>query len=358
MRIGIDHGPASRHAPGVGRYARELVAALAQQDGDHSLHLLDVGLQRRRVRGLGLDRPRCKVVRRRVPIPRRWLGAGGCPGSDVLAGGVDLFHHVLTDRAPVTRALQTLTLSEVPAPGTPAAGKLARSLVGLDAVLVFSEAAARDVRAGLDLAPERVRVVPVGCDHWRRVHDGEPLPDEPPTLLVLGKPRAARHPLTILAAWRLLRSRGVRCRLRFVGSAGEEDGAFARAVHEEDDVTHELPEESELPEVMARSSLLVHLSDAEATAVTPLEAFSFGVGVVGSALPAFAEALDGEARLVDAAAAAQDPGLLADALAAALAARHDTSARARRVAVARRFRWRDNASATLGVWRELVASRG
>jgi glycosyltransferase involved in cell wall biosynthesis len=357
MRIGIDHGPASRHAPGVGRYARELVAALAQQDGDHSLHLLDVGLRRRRVRDLGLERPRCPVVRRRVPIPRRWLGVGGCPGSDVLAGGVDLFHHVLADPAPVTRALQTLTLSELPAPGSSSAGRLARTLAGLDGVLVFSQAAARDVVSGMGVPTEHVHVVPVGCDHWRRGRDERPLPDAPPTLLVLGKPRASRHPLTILAAWRRLRARGVRCRLRFVGSAGEQDGAFARAVQEEHDVTHELPEESELPEVMTHASLLVHLSDAEATAVTPLEAFSFGVGVVASALPAFTETLDGEARLVDTAAVDDDPERLADELAAALEDAGRDDARARREAVAARFTWVHNARATLAVWSALVDGR-
>ena len=107
-----------------------------------------------------------------------------------------------------------------------------------------------------------------------------------------------------------------------------------------------------MPELMARSSVLVHLSDDELTPVTPLEAFAFGRPVVASTLPAFEEALDGEARLVETEAVVGNPSALADALAAALL---DQDRDAERRAVAKRYSWADAARATVLGWRSVLS---
>jgi glycosyltransferase involved in cell wall biosynthesis len=198
----------------------------------------------------------------------------------------------------------------------------------------------------------------VGCDHWVRGRHPSPLPEGPPELLVLGAPHSNRRPGTILAAYDRLLARGIDCRLHFVGGSPSQHDDFAREVAARSGVTHDLPSETRLPEVVSRAAVLVHLNESEATAVTPLEAFSFGLAVVGSDLPAFREALDGEATLLETRAVDEDPDLLADCLAEALQGAGDEAARARRRAVAGRFTWKRNAEATVAVWRELPGPAG
>ena len=345
MRLGVDYLPASRHAPGIGRYARELVRALVTQPGDHELRLLEFGRGPAVVdeRALGLHAASCPVRRSRWPLPRRLLG---WPGADTLLGGVDLFHHVLVPPPAVRRARQSLTLSELPPP------EHAEVIRALDAVFVFSRWAADELQRGIGVDAARVHVLPVGCDHWRReLGDaaGPAAAAVPPTILVLGAPRTARHPALIVEAWRLLRERGLECRLRFLGGRGE-----ALPVTDDGTLTHALPGEPALPAELAAASLLVHLSEVEATAVTPLEAFSFGLPVVANDLPAFREALDDEATLCPLDELRASPSRLADALAEALAGAGDEPARARREAVAAQFTWAAHARAALAGWRGLL----
>ena len=368
LSVGVDYLPASRHAPGVGRYARELVRALVQELGpageadDLTLRLLELGREPVRVHDLGVQglSPRPHVTRRRLPLPRRLLGARWFPAADTLLGGVDVFQHIVATPTRVRRARQVATLSELPPAGSAAAALEAQRLAAMDAVLVFGEAAARAARDDLGVPAERVHVVPVGCDHWSRglwpealARSGlEDLPDGLPEIAVLGTPRAERSPEFILEAHERLRAAGLPCRLRFVGGPAPEGSPLPALVAARDDVRHELPSEGELRGTLMGAAVLVHLSAAEATAVTPLEAFSFGLPVVASDRAAFREALDDEATLLPDGA---DAEALADAVAAALSNRTDEDARARRRAVADRFTWRRNAAATLVVWHDLAA---
>ncbi len=375
MRIGLDYWPATTHAPGVGRYARELTRALAglPQLGPtegHGLSLLEFGLGAQTVGELGLDPTQVSVRRRRVLLPRRLMGATWIPAADTLCGSVDLFHHIVPGLARVRRAAQCITLSEIPAEGSAAAARLTQALQPMDAVFVFCEAAAQEAAASLGVPTERLRVVPVGCDHWSR----EPAPhderestsgsEEAPVLLVLGTPQARRQPERILDAFRVLRERGVSCRLRFVGGAEPTPGPVSQAVATREDVCHDLPHERDLPAVVRSSSALVHLHLAEATAVTPLEAFSFGLPVVASDLPAFREALGGEALLTPQAAPSAGDGsgraassgseAFADLLEQALASSRDEQACDRRRKLAAGYSWERSAEATWAAWGSLI----
>ena len=121
-------------------------------------------------------------------------------------------------------------------------------------------------------------------------------------------------------------------------------------------LTHDLPPESALPGELARASALVHFSDREATAVTPLEAFSFGLPVVANSLPAFQEALGDEAALLPLDELRDDPSCLADALAHALEHGGAPDARRRREAIAARFTWEAHAKAALAIWRAALSA--
>ena len=118
MKVGIDYWPATTHAPGVGRYVRELVRALASQRDCPELALFDVGPGDRTLpeASLGLPREAPPVVRRRQ---RRWSRRLFGPwAADRFLGGVDLFHRAFPDRPRTARALEVLPVAEIPATAT------------------------------------------------------------------------------------------------------------------------------------------------------------------------------------------------------------------------------------------------
>jgi len=363
LRVGLDYQPAVTHWPGVGRYARELVRALVQLDACPELRLLELGGEARTIGepALGLAGCRARVRRRRVRLPRRLLTWSGV-GADTLLGGVDLYQAVHPWGPRVARAARVLAVSELPAEGTEAEARLRARLVGFDHLLVFSRHGARELERRVQVAPERVHVVPVGCDHWRRALPEPPPRAAPAELLVLGALRRERAPERVLAAFERLHAEGAAGRLVLAGGRGDGAERFldrlrtspARGAVE----WIERPREEELPARVARASALVHLSPGELSAVTPLEALSFGTPAVTLAGGAFEEILGDVAVAVDAERAA-DPDALAAAVARALETARSEQAAAERVALASRFTWLANARATVDVWRAcLERARG
>lgn len=358
MRIGLDHAPAATHWPGVGRYARELVRALVRLDERPELALLDVGRAPRIVprEALGLDGAR-GVARRRLALPHRALGLLARVGfpAERLVGGVDLFHRVLPGEPPLGRAVPRVqAVAEPPAPGSPDAARLARALAEPAHALAFSTWTAGELARRFELPAERVHVVPVGCDHWAR--DVEPCAERGPPfeLAVLGRVDRARRPLALARAVERLARRGLDARVTWIGAPGDAAGELAGAEGERVR-WRRAKDEAELGPLLARAALLVHLADAEGTAVTPLEACSLGADVVASRVPPFAEALGGlDVGWVENAAVDEDPDVLADALAARLARVDDEGARAGRRARAARFTWAEHARLTVALWRRIL----
>jgi len=353
--VGIDYWPAVTHAPGVGRHARELVRALMRLEAAPELRLFEIGPLPRVVppSALGLDGAR-RVVRRRARIPRRALDVlfqlTGV-GAERLLGGVDLFQRSFPDQPPLGAVPQVLPISELPAAGSDAERNLSRAMETIGDVLVMSAGGARAVEARLGVAPERIHHVPVGCDHWRRELGELPERAGVPTLLVLGALRPDRGHAAVLAAAELLRRRGRDVRLAFIGHRGAAAAALEGELAGGDafEWIEALPE-SELPERVARCSVLVHLAREELTAVTPLEAFSLGLAVVANPLEAFREALGEEAVWCT------DTGedALADAIDRALGLAEDVAATRRRLEIASRYTWSGHARATCAVWQTIL----
>lgn len=359
--VGLDYLPASRHAPGAGRYARELVRALVARADAPSLRLLEFGRAPAVMDddALGLDPT---VIRVRRALPRRLLHGSLARAGwtiDRWAGRCALFHHVVEPRPPTSRRVRaTAALAE-----WDATTDWRARLAGLDGVFAFTRSGAEAIVASGAIDAERVVVTPVGCDHWRRDAAFVERPEEPPIFLVLGAPRPERHPEAILAAFETLRGRGLEARLVFVGAGAEQPGvrAFAgrlSASRHGDAVRWETPDERTIAGLVARAATLVHLHAAEATPVTALEAWSFGLSVVGSDVPAFREALGDDFEDVphDVVAAAEggSPEPLADRLAAALASGVDARARRERAERAGAWTWDRCAAATIDGWRRIA----
>lgn len=361
MRVGIDYWPAVTHAPGVGRYVRELVRALAQRPDLLELRLLDVGPLPRSVREPALGLEGRDIRRLKLKAPRKllaWSARLGL-GADRWLGGCDVFHAVSPSEPVSSRALRTCAVSEWPAHASEA--QAARALRACAAVFTFSRYAADQLCARLDLDPQRVHALPVGCEHWRRTLEREPPLDQPPTVLVLGRVDERRNPLAVLRACEQLVSDGVELRLRYVGRRGDAYDAL-RAYATRSPISARVqfdsePREHDMPSLVARASVLVHLSDDELTPVTPLEALATGCDVVLTRAPAFAEALGPSARWIDAPAQATPPAQLAHELAGAIAQRGDEFARRSRQALAAAYSWRRHAELAAQIWLELVAQR-
>lgn len=368
MRIGIDYQPARTHAPGVGRYARELVRALVRLDKAPDLRLLEFGREPVVMshEALGIDRPTGPLIRHRIPLPRRaasLLSAAGL-SADRLLGGVDLFQQVRLQMAPVSRAKNVLTVSELPPVGHAGVAAVRAAIAGVDHFLVFSAHYRRRLQDELEVNGDRVTQVPVGCDHWVRDLAGAALErieriarEDPPVVLVLGAPRPERGHRAILAACERLIAGGQPLSLRIIGRRAHADEFAATLANSpmRRSVDWLPPDERALPRQVAEASLLVHLNDAdEGTAVTPMEALVVGTPVLASRLPAFEETVDGAADLIDQ-DVARDPERLADAISRALTAERDEDARARRIATAAPFTWAKNAEATVRAWSQVLA---
>jgi len=363
MRIGIDYLPAVCHAPGIGRYGRELVRALVRLPDAPELRLFEIGGGARTMASdLGLEGS--SVRRFRARLPRRLVRSIHTHfgwGADRWLGGVDVFHRMLPDYPPVSGAAEVLPVAELPSPGTPADADLARALQRSAAAIVFCRHYASQLPERYGIDPARVHQVPVGCEHWARnrpsAHAEAPASSASPArILVLGAIRNERSPLTVLRAFELFGASERDCELVFIGRPGSATSAFEAGLAKSPvrgRVTWiRNPVEADMPRVMGSAALLVHLAMEEGTPVTPLEAFAAGVPVVASRLPAFEEALGDVAAYVDR-SDEPDPGSLAQAIGAALSARGEAdagTAAASRRATARPFTWQANARATLGIW--------
>lgn len=362
MKVGFDYFPATTHAPGLGRYARELVRAMAQLEPDDlKLELLDLGRGKRTIEdsALGLPSNEKWVRRRRKHVPRRLVNLVDRMlgfGADGWVGGCDVFHHSAPEPLLVEHAIEVLPIPELPLEDSPGHDRLAARLKRIEHIVVFSEHYRSEVIRRFEWPVDRIHVTPVGCDHWVRDQGASVELAEQPTILVLGALREDRYPHLIRRAFELVLAKQPECRLIFCGRPGDaaeqflRDRRFSGARNSIEWIDQ--PKEAELPELVASASALVHLSREEGTPVTVLEGFRAGVPVVCSQLPAFEEVLGDKALY--ATHEKKSHVKLAVAIEAALASANDPAARAERVALATPFSWEACARETLAVWLKIV----
>ncbi|MEO0650888.1 MAG: glycosyltransferase [Planctomycetota bacterium] len=360
MRVGLDYLPAATHFPGVGRYARELVRAVERLDAPPELTLIELGRPERIVpeASLGLtDRPGLRRVVGRLPQRAIDFGERLGFGPERRLGPVDVFQRTRPGWPAIRRAPVVRAVSELPPPGHPSEGAVRAALDRDDAWIVFSAEGEATLVERFGRPAERVHRTPVGCDHWMRDLDADPGPADPPYLLVLGALRTERHPDLVLDAFDKARQSRRDLELVFCGGTGDAAELLQRRLRfasGRSSVRQVAPVEAELPELVARASALVHLTEGELTAVTPLEALAAGTPVVVSDIPAFREALGDEAWYVVTPPSLRHRKALPEQLLAAVDSAQDAGARGGRRRLAANYPWSGCAAATMKVW-ETVA---
>lgn len=363
MKVGFDYFPAVTHAPGRGRYARELVRALAELAPEEvDLRLFDMGRGDRAIptSALGPIDGRDWIRRKILKWPRRlvgWVDRAFGFGADGWVGGCDLFHHTSPEPLLVEHAIEIMPIPELPPDGTTASEVIRKQLVRIEHVVVFSNSLKAEVIRRYEWPEDRIHVTPVGCDHWVRELDGLPEPSDPPYLLVLGAMREVRSPHRIRKSFERLAGKHEGLRLVFCGRAGDASEQFLRdrrfSAARDSLEWIDQPDERELPALVAKASVLVHLNEDEGTAVTVLEALRAGVPVACSRLPALTEVLGNIAHYVDDEANGQ-PDPLDAAIEAALQSSRDPAARERRIELATPYSWKLCAERTLEIWNSVL----
>ncbi|MFI5272199.1 MAG: glycosyltransferase family 4 protein [Ktedonobacterales bacterium] len=173
MRIAIDYTPAIVQTAGIGRYTRELVAALAQLDTPDRFTLFSAERAvterpfpsaagvRHRVVPLGNRNLTILWQRLRAPLP-----------AELLMGGADVLHGPDFTLPPVLRARRVVTIHDLaflthPQCAVPSLAQylsrvVPRALRAADRVIAVSQRTADDLTRLLGVPPQRITNIPLG----------------------------------------------------------------------------------------------------------------------------------------------------------------------------------------------------
>ena len=373
MRICIDMSPAVHQRGGIGRYAREIAAALRRIDPDGEY----VGLCDRGAYGRGEALPGGMALATHGLVDRAWRlysleshilsrpADGRLPAAD-------LFH--ATDNVlPRVAGMRTvMTLHDLAFHIYPQTHQrlnrwylrvaMPRMLRSADAVIAVSHATAQDAVRLYGVEEERLRVIhegvearfrPAGADDVARVRAAYGLPER--YLLHVGTIEPRKNLLALLEAYRMLRSQGVDCPLVLVGRRGWLSESFFAARREAGLERHVrvlgAVADGDLVALYSGAAAFVFPSLYEGFGLPVLEAMACGAPVVcadNSSLPEVA----GDAALL---VPATDAAGLAAAVRRVLdddVLRQDLCAKGRRRAAG--FTWERAAYETLRLYRDLL----
>lgn len=301
---------------GVHRYVSELASALYALHPDRYRMLSD--WEKHRAGWVPEGMPLTQLPRARRILHRTWHGRGR-PRIELFSGSIDLLHilypcFAVPSRAPLIQTIHDFHYLEVPenyesgaieyAKGAfrQAAEKAAKIVTGAGVI-------AEQITERLGIEPSRIAVVYHGVAKGFRA----PITNaeiaaacsligvEPGSYLIYVGSVEVKKNLTILV--RALARRGPGARLVLAGRPGSgvaELAAEISALGLDDAVimTGHV-EESDLPRLMAGAVALVHPSRFEGFGLTPVEAMTVGIPVLGARGRVLEEVLGDTAELLD-----------------------------------------------------------
>ncbi len=323
-RIAIDYTPAYEQGGGIGRYVRELTAALSAVDERTAYHLFVSGASRHRLP----PPPASNFVWKPTPIAPRWLARVWQHARlplpiEAFTGRIDLFHatdFVLPPTLPATRTLLTvhdLSFVRVPQAASPALRAylnrvVPRSVKIADHILADSQATKDDLLELYNTAEDKVTVLLSGVDErFQRITDAAVLQQARAKygltdlnyLLSVGTVQPRKNYSRVIRALAGLREAGYDLHYIIAGGKGWLEDEMHQTIAETNltDFVHLLGfvHDSDLPALYSAARALVMPSLYEGFGLPILEAMACGTPVITSNLSSLPEVAGSAALLVN-----------------------------------------------------------
>jgi len=375
VSIGIDYTPAHEQGGGIGRYVRELVAALAEQDRQGAYRLFIAGAEHSRLPQAPAANFRYRATRLSpLTLARLWHRARLPLPVELFVGNVRLFHatdFVLPPTLPQTRTLLTvhdLSFARVPESAAPRLrayleAVVPRSARRADHILADSAATKADLIALYGMPEAKITVLYSGVSNaFKPVRDSAAQAavrakyniGDAPYVLSVGTLQPRKNYARLMQAFAALPPRWADLKLVIVGGRGWLDAPIyecARAMRERVILTG-FADEADLPALYSGAACLAFPSLYEGFGLPVLEGMACGTPVLTSNVSSLPE-VAGDAALMVAphSVEAIRAGLLA-------LLEEDSAARAARLArgfaQAARFTWQAAAQRLRAIYAQLL----
>ncbi len=346
-RIAIDYTPAYEQTGGIGRYVRELTAALAALDQENEYRLFVSGANRRDLQPSPSGNFHWKATsltprwlariwqRARIPLP-----------AEVFTGRVDLYHatdFVLPPTLPGTRTLLTvhdLSFVRVPEAASPPLKAyldvvVPRSVASADQILADSAATKADLVEFYETPAEKITVLYSGVGkYFRPINSRDTLEEALKRhglnginyMLSVGTVQPRKNYSRVIEALAEARGRGQDLHLAIAGGRGWLEEEMTRTIERTGlaDHVHLLGfvDDQDLPALYNGAGMLMMPSLYEGFGLPLLEAMACGTPVITSNLSSLPEVAGDAALLVD----PYDVSAISDAI-VAIASNAETRAR-------------------------------
>ncbi|MEX1157945.1 MAG: glycosyltransferase family 1 protein [Thermomicrobiales bacterium] len=358
-RIAFDATPAVVQQAGVGRYARELLAALLELPGDDQYLVVSAGGERDNAQLLSALPPGAWRELRRLPLNPRmttlaWQRARLPLPIESLVGDFDVYHGtdfvVPPSRLPRVVTIHDLSFLIAPEFADPdlvryLTNAVPRSLAAADIVVTVSASVAAEVADAYPTVRDKLVAVPNGV---RLPADPSPRsPQIRPTILTVGTIEPRKNLSTLIRAMPIVRSDYPDAILQIAGRVGWRAADIVAEIRSAEAAGIvqfiETPDDARLETLYAGATLAVFPSWHEGFGLPVLESMARGLPVVASDIPSLRETGSDAAEY----AAPGDVDSIAGAIVRFLdsAPLRDEYA-ARGIARAQRYTWRETARRT------------
>ena len=316
MRVALDYRPALVNREGIGRYTRELVRALVELGHGPELGLFGWTLAPARASRSELGIAGGGPHFSRLRFPSRWfppLARLTRRGAEDFCGGAQLWHHTQPSLLPVRSAREVATIFDciyardngfLSPEAAASMTASARKQIERSRLVLAPSAFVRDelVRT-FGIAPARVAVTLLGCDHALRAPQPPRASSAAATILTVSRVDRRKNHVRMLRAFEIVLREYPSARWIVAGPAGHGSEDFEMALESSPARTsvqwlRYVPEE-ELDALHARASLFWFTSLDEGFGLPPLEAMARGLPTISSTRASLPEVLGDGARLLD-----------------------------------------------------------